>query len=86
MAFALSSARFRLINTTTRRESVIRVIDKKWRNKISNVTGDRTDSVQSLKMYDMSTFDTEAGGSDRCAACEAYGENESTSDGDNRPS
>ncbi len=41
--------------------------------------------MQSLQMYDMSIFDM-ACGSDKCAACEAYGENESTSDRDNKPS
>lgn len=53
---------------------------------MSYVTGDRSDSVQSLAMYCVSILlGEDVDCSARLAVCEIYGDNEATIDGGNRP-
>lgn len=54
---------------------------------MSYVTGDRSDSVQSLPMYCVSILllGEDVDCSARLDVCEIYGENEATIDGGNRP-
>ena len=54
---------------------------------MSYVTGDRSDSVQSLPMYCVSIIllDEDVDCSARPDVCGMYGEKEATIDGDNRP-